>query len=50
MYVLFNGSVTELIGTKIKLKLKILILDFEFNLIYVLLYPYVKLLKKVVFI
>ena len=33
VYVLFNGGVTELIGTKIKLKLKILILNFEFNLI-----------------
>ena len=31
MYVLFNGGVTALIGTKIKLKLKILILNFEFN-------------------
>ena len=35
MYVLFNGSVTELIGTKMKfeIKKKILILNFEFNLI-----------------
>ena len=32
MYLLFNGGVTELIGTKIKLKLKILILNFEFNI------------------
>ncbi len=33
VYVLFNGSVTELIGTKKKLKIKNLILNFEFNLI-----------------
>ena len=32
MYVLVNGGVTELIGTKIKSKLKILISNFEFNL------------------
>ena len=51
VYVLFNGRVTELIGTKIKFEIKkILILNFEFNLIKVLLYPYVKLLKKVIFI
>ena len=33
VYVLFNGRLTELIGTKIKLKLEIEILNFEFNLI-----------------
>ena len=34
MYVLFNGKVTELIGTKIKFETKkISILNFEFNLI-----------------
>ena len=31
MYVLINGGVNELIGTKIKLKLKIKILNFELN-------------------
>ena len=43
VYVLFYGRVTELIGTKIKFEIKsILILNFKLNLIYVLLYPYVK--------
>ena len=32
VYVLFNGRVTELIGTNINFEFKILILDFEFNL------------------
>ena len=42
-------KVTELIGTKIKFEIKkLLILNFEFNLIYVLLYPYVGLLRNVV--
>ena len=33
MSVLFNGRVTELIGTKIKFEIKNLILNFDFNLI-----------------
>ena len=47
----FNKRVTELIGSKKKIKILknlILILNLEFNLIEVLLYPYVKLLNKVI--
>ena len=32
VYVLFNGKVTELIGTNINFEFKILISNFEFNL------------------
>ena len=32
VYVLFNGKVTELIGTNIEFEFKIFILNFEFDL------------------
>ena len=37
VYVLFNGRVTELIGTNVNFEFEILILNFEFDLRWVLL-------------